>query len=222
MQTLRIGEAPFADGEMAHYRVTFNGDPMGTAQWDTSARIDAATGAQAGWQVRRQLDRPREQEIVVVDVGPNGFRPIESTMVRVLPDGAEQAKATYAGSAIELDLTTRFNVTTNQQLSMPSDVREQRSLPWIVRMLPLEAGYGAEINALQPIVGRMARVKISVGRPESVTVPAGTFEAFNIMLDDGNDVSRVWVGVDAPHPVVKYLDGITGLQYELDTFAAGG
>lgn len=218
-QPLRIGDAPFADGESARYAVTFNGDPMGSALWETAARIDPATGTQDGWTVRRQLDRTGEQEIVVIDVGPTGFRPIESTMVRVLPDGVEQVHATYDGSSIQLDLTTRRNVTTNQELSMPSDVREDRSLPWIVRMLPLQAGYGAEINALQPIVGRMARFKISVGRPESVTVPAGTFEAYNVMLDPGVDLSRVWVGVDAPHPVVKYLDGRTGLLYELDLYS---
>lgn len=221
-QTLQLGDAPWASGERATYQLTANGEPAGTAVFETTERIDPATGEPSGWILRSEVDGRGDQEIVVMTLGPQGYRPIDSTLVRIFPNGTEQVKAFYNGSAVGLELTSRANVLTYEELSMPSDAREQRSLPWLVRTLPLDPGYATRLNALLPITGNLDRVTISMGRPESVTVPAGSFETVRVTLDTGDSLSRMWIDLEAPHALVKFEDDRSNALYELVDFEAGG
>jgi len=220
-QTLQLGAAPWTSGERATYQLTANGEPAGNATLETTERIDPATGQPSGWLLRTEVDGRGDREIVAMTLGPQGYRPIESTLVRIFPNGTEQVKATYNGSAVNLELTSRANVLTYEELSIPSDAREQRSLPWLVRTLPLDAGYATRLNALLPITGNLDRVSVSMGRAESITVPAGTFETVRVTLDTGDSLSRMWVGTEAPHPLVKFEDDRSHATWELSHYEAG-
>ena len=220
-QALQLGAAPWTSGERATYQLTANGEPAGTATLEATERVDAATGQPSGWLLRSEIDGRGDQEIVAITLGPQGYRPIDSTMVRIFPNGTEQVKATYNGSAVNLELTSRARVLTYEELSVPSDAREQRSLPWLVRTLPLEAGYATRLNTLLPITGILDRVSVDMGRAETVTVPAGTFETIRITLDTGDSLSRMWVGTDAPHLLVKFEDDRSNATWELSQYEAG-
>jgi hypothetical protein len=220
-QTLQLGAAPWSSGERATYQLTAEGEPAGTATLEATERIDAATGQPSGWLLRTEVDGRGDKEIVAMTLGPQGYRPIDSTLVRIFPDGTEQVKAIYNGSAVNLELTSRQNVLTYEELSVPSDAREQRSLPWLVRTLPLDAGYATRLNALLPITGNLDRVSVTMNRAETITVPAGTYETMRVTLDTGDSLSRMWIGVDAPHPLVKFEDDRSNATYELSTYEAG-
>lgn len=43
------------------------------------------------------------------------------TVVRITPDGTEQVKATYNSGQANMELTTKANVLTYEQRSVPSD-----------------------------------------------------------------------------------------------------
>lgn len=220
-QTLQLGPAPWSSGERATYQLTANGTPAGTATLEATERLDSATGQPSGWLLRTEVDGRGDKEIVSITLGAQGYRPIESTLVRILTDGTEQVKATYNGSAVNLELTSRSRVLTYEELSVPSDAREQRSLPWLVRTLPLDAGYATRLNALLPITGNLDRVSITMGREETITVPAGTFETMRVSLDTGDSLSRMWIGTDAPHPLIKFEDDRSHATWELSQFEAG-
>jgi hypothetical protein len=42
-----------------------------------------------------------------------------------------------------------------------------------------------------------------------------------VTLDTGDSLSRMWIGVDAPHPLVKFEDDRSNATYELSTYEAG-
>lgn len=51
--------------------------------------------------------------------------------------------------------------------------------------------------------GAVAPVTFTVGAAESVTVPAGTFQAYRVDAAGGSAPLRLWLSVDAPHVVVR-------------------
>jgi hypothetical protein len=93
----------------------------------------------------------------------------------------------------------------------------------LVRALPLAQSYATRLNVFTPIQGYMERVTVRVVGRESVETPAGTFDAWRLNLE-GRERSRriqVWVGVDAPYPVVKFIDGRNRGTFEMIDFQSG-
>ena len=215
-QPLRFGAAPWGDGETTTYRVTdINGDPAGMATFSVTA---GTVNDPDGWMLQRNLDVQGDQEIVALEMSGAGFRPQASTVVRLRPDGTEQVKAVYSGGQANMELMTKAGVVTVEQRSVPSDARDLLSLPLIARSLPLAKGYSARINTFFPVTGRLERVAVTVEGQESVSTQAGVFDAWRIKLETPNSESFLWVGVDSPHPLVKFKDGRSGALYELETF----
>jgi hypothetical protein len=216
-QALRFSPAPWQDGEQSTFAVAGN-----ETETTGTATFDITSGAN-GWTLRREISALGDREIAVVETGTEGYRPASSTMVRMLSDGAvEQVRATYSGGTADLELITRQNVTTYERFNVPTDARDQRSIPFLVRALPLAEGYATRLNTFLPITGILDRYTISVVRREQVTVPAGDYDTWRVRLDTGDTVSHIWVGVDAPHPIVKFDDGRANATYELQSFKAGG
>lgn len=216
-QALRFNPAPWQDGESATYVVAGN-----ESTTTGSARLSTA-GDGTQWTLRNELTALGDQEVSVVETGVEGFRPRSSSLVRQLATGGlEQVHATYGSGVVELELTTRQNITTFEQFNVPTDARDQRTLPFLVRALPLADDYAARINTFLPITGVLDRYTISVVRREEVTVPAGSYDTWRVQLDTGEVVSQIWIGVDAPHPIVKFDDGRANATYTLQSFDPGG
>lgn len=216
-QALRLGPAPWQSGEQSTFAVAGNEtETTGTAVFDI-------TGDGEEWTFRREITALGDQEIAVVQAGVQGFRPVSSTLVRMLAGGAvEQVRTVYSQGVADLELTTRQNVTTVQRFNLPTDARDQRSIPFLVRALPLAEGYATRLNAFLPITGNLDRYTVSVVGRENVSVPAGSYDAWRVRLDAGSNISHLWVGVEAPHPIVKFDDGRANATYELQTFTPGG
>jgi hypothetical protein len=226
-QALRLGQAPWADGEQSVFAVAGNEtDTRGSSTFlinRAAPQAGSGDGGEEPWVLRRELTALGDQEIAVVEMETDRFRPVSSTVVRLLADGAvEQVIASYQAGQVDLELTSRQNVTSYERFNVPSDARDQRSLPFLVRTLPLESGYVTRINTFLPITGILDRVTVSVVGREDLSVPAGAFDTWRVRLDTGDSVSQLWVGVDAPHPIVKYDDGRAGATYELQEFTPGG
>lgn len=218
-QPLHFGQAPWSDGETTIFRVSdINGEYAGAATFTVTA---GAANDPAGWTLQRNLDVQGDQEIAGLEMSGVGFRPQASTVVRIKPDGTEQVKTTYSGGQANMELMTRAGVVTVEQRSVPSDARDLLSLPLIVRSLPLEARYSARINTFFPVTGRLERVTVTVEDQESVSTLAGVFDAWRVKLETPNSESLLWIGVEPPHPLVKFKDGRSGALYELESFAPG-
>ena len=215
-QPLLFSTAPWRDGEMSLYQVTDrNGKFAGTVQYDIKRAGDD------GWTIARETLAQGMQETLVADVTGTGFRPRSSSLVRTEDGRTERLSATYAGGQVDLEMTNRRDITTGERVSIPSDSRDQQTLFMLARALPLEVGFSTRINAFLPVTARQTRVTLTTPKQEQVKVPAGSFEAYLVALDVGDMQSELWIGVDPPHPLVKYMDGANRGVFELTEFRPG-
>lgn len=216
VQPLKFNAAPWLPNESSTYQLTdINGNYAGTARYDL-ALIDGEV-----WNLRREINAQGTQEIVAVDMSQVGFRPVQSTIVRIAKDGTEVVSAKYSGSQADMELTTKLNITTMQRVSIPSDAREQATLVMLLRALPLAENYAVRLNVFLPIVGILDRVTVMVEKREQVTTLAGTFDTWYVRMETPNSETEAWVSTQAPYPVVKFIDSRNGGIFELSEFQAG-
>lgn len=216
VQALSFDAAPWQDGEISNYRVTAVDETYGGM-----ARYDMVALGEDAWNMRREIVAQGTQEIVAVEMGLPGFRPREATLVRINDDGVEQVRSTYDQGQVDLELTTKQNVTTVERINVPSDVRDQRTLVMLLRALPLAPDYAVQINSFLPIVPLLERVTVIVEGREQVSVPVGEFETFHVVVQGKDVQTEAWIGVDAPYPLVKYVDGLNGATFDLMEFVPG-
>ncbi len=220
-QALRLGEPVWQGGEIHQFTVLDkDGRAVGTAYFRMQAGAEAA-GPQ-GWTFGREISAAGVFEIVWVELSMPGYRPVRSVMHRTIQDeGDEAVEAEFQGSTVQLTLTNRQQVTTYEQVNVPSDIRDERTLPMIVRTLPLEPGYATRINSFLPVAGALEQVAVQVKKPEQVTVPAGAFDAWLVELKYPNSTTRLWIGQAPPHPVVKLENGLTRATFVLEVYTPG-
>ena len=216
---LVFNPAPWQDGEEHVFRITdVEGRYAGTMRYTMTAGENDQ--GQPQWAITRSTQAQGDQEELTVKVSAAGFRPQSSLLERTGANGSETVDAQYNGPAVDMVLTTRADIATTQRVEVPSDVRESATLPVIARALPLARNYATQLNAFVPIVGLLDRVTVRVVGDETITTAVGEFDAWVVTLDTGDSISRLWIAKDAPHPLVKYIDGRNRATYELESYAA--
>lgn len=217
---LVFGEPVWGDGEVSVYRaVDRSGNVVGGVRYEIHAggeHVDAD-----GWTIRREVTDMSAQETAVIEVTGKGYLPVHVTLVRADGNGQEQVETAILKSNADLTLTDRLGNVTYQRINVPSDIRDERTLPVIVRALPLADRYLTRLNSFLPVVGVYERVTVQVKGQEEVTVPAGTFRAWKVVLETNSRSSTLWIGVDPPHPTVKIEDGRSRATFELVDFVPG-
>lgn len=217
-QPLVFGEPAWRSGEISDYQVTDRtGRRAGTAMVTIVVGNEENPG---GWTLRREI-AAGQFEVATVLMGTQGFRPVKSYLTRTDETGTQQVEAVIDRSQVDITLTSRGGVTTYQRVSVPSDIRDERTLLTIARSLPLAEGYAARINSFLPIVGISERVTIAVQKQERVTVPAGEYDAWLVEFSTSDRTTQAWIAVDSPHPVVKFIDARSKGLFELTKFAPG-
>jgi hypothetical protein len=216
VQPLIFNAAPWQPNEISTYQLTdLNGSYAGTARYDLT-RLEGDL-----WNLRREINAQGTQEVVAVDMAETGFRPVQSTLVRIAREGTEVVSATYTGSQANLELTTKQNITTYERVSVPSDAREQATLVMLLRALPLAEGYAVRLNVFSPVTGLLDRVTVAVVGRQQVTTLAGDYETWFVRMEAPDSETEAWVETEAPYPVVKFIDSRNGGTFELSEFQPG-
>lgn len=215
------GTAPWAVGETHVFQVTnLEGQVVGEGRMEMQA--SQRTDNVDGWLLARTLDARGEYEASAVELSAKGYRPKLTEMTRRLGQAVQHTQASYAGSAVEITLTTAQDVTTYERVNVTSDVRDERSLLYIVRSLPLTDGYMTRFNSFLPVVGQQERITLTVLRTVDVTVPAGAFAAWEVRLETANGrVTSAWIGQEDTRPILKFIDGRSQATYDLMQYEAG-
>ena len=119
-------------------------------------------------------------------------------------------------------LNTRQNNMTTQRASVPSDARETVTLPMLLRALPLADGYATQINVYMPVAGQLERIDVQVTGEEALQTKAGSFVTWVVELNTRDAQSKAWIAKEAPHVLVKYLDGRNKAILQLTQYQPGG
>lgn len=218
---LLFGAAPWASGEQHTMSLTnADGQQVGSAVYTLSS-TQGSTGEPA-WAFERQISALGSQEVITVTMDAEGFRPQASRLVRSNGGSEESVDARYGSGQVDMLLNTHQNIMTTQRASVPSDARETVTLPMLLRALPLAKGYATEINAYMPVAGQFERIEAQVTGEETVQTEAGSFATWVVELNKRDSQSKAWIAQDAPHVLVKYLDGRNKATLQLTQYQPGG
>ena len=217
---LLFGAAPWASGEQHIMSLTnADGQQVGSATYTLSS-TEGSTGEPA-WGFARQISALDSQEVITVTMDAEGFRPQASHLSRSNGGSEENVDATYGSGQVDMLLSTRQNIMTTQRASVPSDARETVTLPMLLRALPLAAGYATEINVFMPVAGQFERIEVQVTGEETVQTEAGSYATWVVELNTRDAQSKAWIGKEAPHVLVKYLDGRNKATLQLLEYQPG-
>jgi zinc protease len=92
---------------------------------------------------------------------------------------------------------------------------DDNALPVIIPALPLAAGQTFTVNVFASGEGAAKVYTLKANAPESVTVPAGTFQAFRVDVTGGRAPVQIFVSTETPRRVLKIAPVGTPLVLEL-------
>jgi hypothetical protein len=218
---LLFADAPWASGEQHTLSLTDSGgQQVGSAVYTLTSTANSA--GEPSWAFAREINSIGSQEVITVTMDAQGFRPQASRLVRTNQGAQESVEANYNAGQVDMNLTTRQNVMTVQRAQVPSDSRETVTLPMLLRALPLATGYATQINVYMPIAAQLERIAVQVTGEETLEIEAGSFATWVVQLQTRDSESTAWIAKEAPHVLVKYLDGRNNATLELTQYKAGG
>ncbi|MEZ4830620.1 MAG: DUF3108 domain-containing protein [Caldilineaceae bacterium] len=183
-----------------------------------SSRSRQPTTPDSGRTFRRVINDIGVSETATVTVQSLGYLPLHSLTVRNSSGAQEIVEADHDRGQVDITITNQQGATVYERVNVPSDSRDERTLLPLLRTLPLRQGYAANINSVYPLTGFTERFSIRILGSETVTVPAGTFDTWQIELKTTDRATRAWVGKEAPHPLVKFIEGRSQATFELVSF----
>ncbi|MCX6029031.1 MAG: YhfC family glutamic-type intramembrane protease [Chloroflexi bacterium] len=212
-QPLTFQSAPWSDGEVNAYDLKDkNGAAAGTAAWTWRRGPDAWQWTQEyELKLGGRLDRGQ----VIVDAA---LRPVSSWR----ETGGLRFDATYATDTIVIVTTAADGKQTTKTLKPVADGLDNDETLQVQRALPLAAGYATRYTDIIPTSGAAAPIILSVIGAETITVPAGTFPCWRVVMDFGSGKHDGWYGQAAPYPLVKYVNRTSGAAFELRSITASG
>jgi len=165
----------------------------------------------------------RDDGTVLVDAAT--LLPVASSRVRVDTDENDRFSVSSEYEPPEVRFESNDNGTvrsTTRDLPEPSDESpdpgyyDDVSLLWLVRGIDLSEGYEASFQNIAANTGQTFAVDLTVDGQESVSVPAGEFQAWKVRISTASVVQFAWVDVEAPHRLVKAeIRGVQDVTYEL-------
>jgi hypothetical protein len=88
-------------------------------------------------------------------------------------------------------------------VQLPTGAIDDNALQFLLSTVTLTAGAKYDVDMFSSGKGEVKRVALTVGEQESVTVPAGTFDAHRVRLEGGPTPVSFWVTAAPTQRVVK-------------------
>ena len=214
--------APFAPGEVLEYQVvTFEGELLGYGTFTAAADAGQLLLRQEYVEAETSAGMTPVTDETSVWVNASTFRPEggEREIVRRDADGnvtTDRYEWVYGveNNAPRLYQTEHLagRDERERELRLRQHFYDNESSLWLWRAVDLFEeldSYYVSVNAIEV---SQQTVNIRVPQIESVTVPAGEFEAYRLLFRNGRNVRTAWIEVDAPHRVLRWDNGDVVLE----------
>ena len=203
-QPLVFGAVPWQDGETAEYDILDrDGDFAGVASWTWEVIDD-------GWRQSWMVELGTRTDLGVVEMGADLY-PLRSELA--LP--ASYNMAIYGPEQIELVIAPAEGEPTTRMVSRPAHPLDNGQTLQIHRALPLANDYATRYTNVIPTTARTANTLIRVEGRENITVPAGTFDTWHLVMTTGGSSHDAWYAVEPPYHMVQYRNRAAGSQFVL-------
>ena len=127
------------------------------------------------------------------------FQPFESFWKHSL---LGEAMATYADDSV--DDRSRRSEGSDWTIDFTPPAFDNEQCVELFRRLPLEVGYKSTFTVIPILTGNKLPLGIEVPSKETITVPAGTFECYKLVLNIGQ---TFWISNDEHRYLVRFVAG---------------
>jgi len=206
-------DPPWQPGEISRLEARDpGGHPLLT--WELSVE---SRGSQTVLISDREAAGFHERAAVVVD--PRTLIPARIEFERESVEGRVDYVAEYGSEdvTIKADLPRGHEEAAIRLPARPFYDAEQ--LVMVIRALPLYGNFRGTIRSVVTRAGAQDSVILRVRGRESVSVPAGHFEAWKVDIIGSDQCA--WIAVAHPHQLVKYEERRTGILSELTEYIEG-
>jgi zinc protease len=147
----------------------------------------------------------QQQTTMVLD--PADASPRRLDQVTIQQGRKTETHMTYAGGRVKGRGGVPQQDGSVQQVDidtvLPAGTMDENAVAFVLPAFPLAPGTTFTVNFFSPSEGAVKAFTFKVGKPESVTVPAGTFQAYHVDVSGGRVPIVMYVSADAPRRVVK-------------------
>lgn len=164
------------------------------------------------FRLRTRYESPNgNSDTTTVTVDALTLKPISS--VREIdndnPDDEDRIEAEYTDETVVIRAGER-----QTGLTLPEHAYDNDTSLFLWRTLDFREGYEASYHTIITNRRSQQRVVLRVPRKETVTVPAGEFEAWRLEIITSNVRQTAWYADTPERPLVRYDNGI-GTLFEL-------
>lgn len=125
------------------------------------------------------------------------------------PDGTLDCEASYADASVSVHRVGEDGERTDE-IDVPQIAYDSWADLFLWRTIPFTPGLDLEYtDILACTLDRTQRlgIELDVKDKENVTVPAGTFEAWEVEVKSGGQTQKAWYSTGDSHIMVKYDNG---------------
>ncbi len=216
--------SPFEGGESLRYEVVQLDGTERILVGHGTLSVEAEDGRLALHQSYVEAETPEGATPVTDDVTvwvqPGTFRPLggERTVVERGEDG-DVSTMRHAWTYVEgegEDDDPRLVVTRDggneRSMRLRDHYYDNESSLWLWRSIDLVPDYEAVYVSVNPMERSQQAVTLRVPQTETITVPAGEFEAYRLLFRTGRAVRTAWIEAAAPHRLLRWDNGQTILE----------
>ena len=198
-----VASIPWQSGDRLEYRlVEDDGDQVGTGTLTVSQ-----TGS--NFELGAHFESDISDDTSKVIVKNQDLKPVSSTREIVTEDDTELIEVTYTDQGAVIKQGDK-----QSGMSVPEHSYDNDSSLWLWRTIAFSEDYESAYITL--ITNRRSRqtVVLEVTSKESVTVPAGTFDAWRLEIRTANARQVAWIS-DTPRRTLLKYDNDRNLIFEL-------
>ncbi|MFA7248385.1 MAG: DUF3108 domain-containing protein [Dehalococcoidia bacterium] len=217
---------PWRAGERLEYRLrTAGGDEVGRGVLSTVQEGDRVVLQQSYMEAKTPEGATPARDNVAVTVDPKTLRPVQGTRETVNRDASGVARSVRTAWTYRVDgERTRLSTHVEREGAAPEDASldvsahayDNESSLWLWRAIAFakqEERSGEDVQvagtyvSVNPFERTEQVVILRVPQREQITVPAGTFDTWRILVRTGRAVRTAWISSAAPFPVVRWDNG---------------
>jgi uncharacterized protein DUF3108 len=204
-------EIPWNVPETNTYRLTEEDDELG------SAELAIEAGPAGNSSFIQEFDFPNRDITDDVEALANAETLAPATVTRAIdsPDGARNWDVTYESSEVTVVQSTDDDERTDT-IDIPQTSYDTWTDLFLWRTIDFREGY--EVRYQGVVTADFAKpdvisIVLKVTGLETVTVPAGTFDAWRMEIRSGGRTQKAWIADDAERTLVRYDN--TEIVFEL-------
>jgi hypothetical protein len=197
---LKLLPAPWSEGELLEYELRTSG---GAALTTMVLTVEA--------------NPARPQNLIFQNRAYTGGQPMQNSRVEVERESMRPVSLSYFNMALG---ETRIDYEAGQArvqgkgkeprtLALEGPVFDNESVLFLVRRLPLSAGYKTALPLVSPI-GMPVKLEFAVLGTEDIQVPAGKFHCYK--FEFRGIPQTYWIAMDAPRQVVRFDVGTVSFE----------